>query len=44
MAGELTSVISEFARYKLDIVGVQGVKWDKEGTLRTNYYKIFYKK
>ena len=44
MAGVLTAPISEFARYKLDIVGVQEVKWDEEDTVRTKYYKLFYEK
>jgi len=33
MAGALRAAISEFSRYKLDIVGAQEVKWDKEGTI-----------
>jgi len=31
-------------RYKLDVVGVQEVRWDKEGTERTEDYDIFYGK
>jgi len=30
-AGSLTAVVRELARYKLDLVGVQEVRWDKEG-------------
>jgi hypothetical protein len=31
--GSLTAVAMELARYKLDLVGVQEVRWDKAGTL-----------
>jgi exonuclease III len=30
-AGPFTAAAREIARYKLDLVGVQEVKWDKEG-------------
>jgi len=30
-AGSLTGAAREFARYKLDLVGAQGVRWDKRG-------------
>ena len=33
-AGSLTAAARELARYKLDLVGVQEVRWDKGGTLR----------
>ena len=33
-AGSLTAVTRELARYKLDLVGVQEVRWDKGGTVR----------
>ena len=29
MAGSLTAAARELARYKLDLVGVQEVRWDK---------------
>jgi len=32
------------ARYKLDVVGVQEVRWDKEGTVRAGDYNFFYGK
>jgi hypothetical protein len=32
--GSLTAASRELARYKLDLVGVQELKWDKEGTVR----------
>ena len=31
MSGSLTTVARELARYKLDLVGVQEVRWDKRG-------------
>jgi len=33
-AGSLTAAARELARYKLDVVGVQEVRWDKGGTVR----------
>ena len=33
-SGSLTTVVREFARYKLDLVGVHKVRWDKGGTAR----------
>ena len=30
----------ELARYKLDLVGVQEVRWEKEGTLMGNEMKV----
>jgi exonuclease III len=32
-SGSLTTVARELARYKLDLVGVQEVRWDKGGTV-----------
>ena len=32
------------ARYKLDVVGVQEVRWDKRGTVRAGDYDFFYGK
>jgi len=32
------------ARYKLDVVGVQEVRWDKGAQLRAGDYKFFYRK
>jgi hypothetical protein len=34
MAGSLTAAAKELSRYKLDLVGVQEVRWDKGGTVR----------
>ena len=33
-AGFLKAAARELARYKLDVVGVQEVRWDKGGTVR----------
>ena len=32
----------EIARYKLDLVGVQEVRWDKGGTGTAGGYNLFY--
>jgi hypothetical protein len=42
--GSLTSAARELARYKLDIVGVTEVRWDKEGTVRAGDYNFFMEK
>jgi hypothetical protein len=34
----------EMARYKLDLVGLQEVKWDKQGTVKVGDYSFFYGK
>ena len=31
--GSLTAAARELARYKLDLMGVQEVRWDKQGKL-----------
>jgi hypothetical protein len=38
----LTTVDRDLARYKLDFVGVEEVRYDKEGALRVKDYKFFY--
>jgi exonuclease III len=43
-AGSLTAAARELARYKLDLVGVQEVRWDKGGTVRAGDYNFFYGK
>jgi hypothetical protein len=40
-AGSLTKAAREFARYKLDLVGVLEVRWDKGGTVRAGDYNFF---
>ena len=37
----LTATARELARYKLDLVGVQGVRWDRGGTVRAGDYIFF---
>jgi hypothetical protein len=43
-SGSLTTVVRESERYKLDLVGVQEVRWDKEGTGRAGDYNFLYGK
>ena len=43
-AGSLTKAARELARYKLDFVGMQDVRWDKRGTVRSGNYNFFYGK
>jgi len=40
-AGSLKAAARELARYKLDVVGVQEVRWDKGGTVREGDYDFF---
>jgi hypothetical protein len=35
------TVAKELDRYKLDLVGVQDVRWDKRGTVRAGDYNFF---
>jgi exonuclease III len=42
-AGSLTAAARELSRYKLDLVGVQEVRWDKEGEVRAGDYNFFYR-
>jgi len=41
-SGSLRTVAWELTVYKLDVVGVQGVKWDTGGTQRPGIYYCFY--
>jgi len=43
-AGSLKTVARKLARYKLDLVGVQEVRWDKGGTVRAGDEIFFYGK
>ena len=43
-AGSLKAAARELGRYKLDVVGVQEVGWDKGGTVREGDYDFFYGK
>ena len=40
-AGSLKAAARELARYRLDVVGVQEVSWDQEGTVRAGNYNFF---
>jgi len=42
--GSLMAVARKLARYKLDLVGVQEVRWVKWGTVRAGDYNFFYGK
>jgi hypothetical protein len=41
-AGSLKTVSRELARYNLDLVGVQGVRWEGGGTEPAGEYTFFY--
>jgi hypothetical protein len=43
-AVSLTAAASELARYKLNSVDVQKVRWNKKGTARAGNYNFFYGK
>ena len=40
-AGSIMAGARELARYKLDLVGVQEVRWEKEGTVKAEDYSFF---
>jgi hypothetical protein len=44
MADALMTVAKEILKYKLDLVGVQGVIWDRSGTEPADEYIFFYGK
>ena len=39
-----STVVRELVRYKLDLVGLQEVRWDKGGIVRAEDYTLFYGK
>jgi exonuclease III len=43
-AGSLTAAERELAKYKLDVVGVQEVRWDRGGTVRAVGYDFLCRK
>jgi len=43
-AGSLKAAARELVRYKLNVVGVQEVRWDKGGTVRAGDCGFFYGK
>jgi hypothetical protein len=40
--GSLTRVVREMGKYKLHLVGVLEVRWEKDGTERAEDYTFFY--
>jgi len=40
-SGSLKAAARELVRYKLDVVGLQEVRWDKRGTVRAGDYDFF---
>jgi hypothetical protein len=44
MAGSLRTVAEEISKYKLDLEGVQEVRWDRGGTKPVSQYTFFYRK
>ena len=43
-ADSLKAAARELARYKLDLIGVQEVRWDRGGTVRAENYNFLYGK
>jgi hypothetical protein len=43
-SGSLRKVAEEVSKYKLDLVGVEGARWDKSGTEPAGQYAFFYGK
>jgi hypothetical protein len=42
--GALRTVAEEVSKYKLDLVGIQEVRWDRGGTEPAGQYTFFYGK
>jgi hypothetical protein len=42
--GSLMTVLRELSKYKLDLVGVQEVRWKDSGTEPAGEYTFFYRK
>jgi exonuclease III len=42
--GSLMTAARELSRYRLDLVGVQEVRWEGSGTVPAGEYKVFYGK
>ena len=40
-AGSLMAAVRELVRYKLELVGVQEVRWGKEGIVKAGDYSFF---
>jgi hypothetical protein len=44
MAGSLMTVVKDISKYKLDLVGVQEVRWERGGTKLAGEYPFAYGK
>jgi hypothetical protein len=44
MVGSLMTDVKEISKYKLNLVGVQEVRWDRGGTEPAGQYQFFYGK
>jgi exonuclease III len=44
ISGSLTAAARELVRYELDLVDIQGVRWEKRGTVKAGDYIFFYGK
>jgi len=42
--GSLSKLAKELVRYKLDVVGVQEVRWQERGTVKSRDYVFFMEK
>jgi hypothetical protein len=42
--GSLMTVSGELSRYRLDLVGMQEVRWEDSGTVPAGEYTFFYRK
>jgi hypothetical protein len=40
-SGSLKTVSEDLAKYKLDLVGIQEIRWDKGGTVSADDYTFF---
>jgi len=43
-AGSFTAAVRELVRYKLDLVGVQEIRWDKRCTVRAGDFNFLWKR
>jgi exonuclease III len=42
--GSLMTISRELSRYRIDLVGVQEVRWEGSGTIPAGEYTFFYRK
>jgi exonuclease III len=43
-AGSFTATARELARYNLDLVGVQELRWGKKGTIKARDYSFLWER